>query len=163
MSGHREDDALERLRAGSGLSVDDEGRLLHRGEPITHARTLEVLWRSLHRADGGRWAVRVGRELAYVEVAETPWAVRGVAQDDGGGSPWLLLTDGTRERLDPGSLSIGTDGVLRCVLERGERARFTRAGQLALGALLDEDPPGSERFAITIRGRRWPLRSGSWG
>ena len=158
------EDALERLRASSGLSIDDEGRFLHRGEPITHARTLEVLWRSLFRVEGGRWAVRVGREIAYVEVDETPYAVRGVTGEasDGEGAPWapwLLLTDGTCERLDPATLSIGADGVLRCTVKGGERARFTRAGQVALGALVDEDPPGSERYAITMGGRRWPIPS----
>jgi len=63
-------DALELLRSQSGLSIDDEGRFLHRGEPITHARTLEVLWRSLEPAPGGRWIVRIGRESAYVSVGD---------------------------------------------------------------------------------------------
>jgi uncharacterized protein len=156
-----DEDALERLRASSGLSIDDEGRFLHRGEPITHARTLEVLWRSLFRAESGRWAVRVGRETAYVEVGETPYAVRGVAGEasDGEGAPRLLLSDGTSEQLDPATLSIGADGVLRCTVKGRERARFTRAGQVALGALVEEDPPGSEHYAITVGGRRWPIPS----
>jgi hypothetical protein len=153
-----EEDALERLRGTSGLSIDDEGRFLHRGEPITHARTLEVLWGSLARAHDGRWAVRIGRERAYVEVGETPYAVRAVTPDESG-PPWLLLSDGTCERLDPATLSLGTDGVLRCTVKGGERARATRAGQVAIGALLEEDPPGSERFVLTLGGRRWPIRS----
>ena len=154
-----DEDALEERRAASGLSIDEEGRFLHRGEPIFHARTLEVLWRSLHRTSDGRWAVRVGREVAYVDVGETPYAVRAIAQAEraGDGAPWLLLTDGTRERLAPETLAIGADGVLRCSVKGGQRARFTRAGQVALGALVDEDPPGSERFVITLSGRRWPI------
>jgi hypothetical protein len=152
-----EEDALERLRDTSGISIDDEGRFLHRGEPITHARTLEVLWGSLARAPGGRWAVRIGRELAYVQVGETPYAVRGVVLDESG-PPWLLLSDGTRERLVPATLSIGGDGVLRCTVKGGERARMTRAGQVAIGALLEEDPPGSERFVLTVGGGRWTIR-----
>ena len=73
-------DPLELLRARSGLSIDAEGRFLHRGEPITHARTLEVLWRSLERAPDGRYLVRIGRESAYVAVEETPYVVRGVIE-----------------------------------------------------------------------------------
>ena len=152
-------DALELLRSRSGLSIDDEGRFLHLGEPITHARTLEVLWRSLARAPDGRWLVRVGRESAYVAVEETPYMVRGVANDASGAAPLLLLSDGTREVLDPATLTIGEDGVLRCKVKGGERARFTRAGQVALGFAFDEDPPGTGRYVITIGGIRWPIRA----
>lgn len=149
--------ALELMRSRSGLSIDDEGRFLHLGEPITHARTLDVLWRSLARAPDGRWLVRVGRESAYVDVKETPYSVRGIVEGAPGAAPALLLSDGTREPLEPATLSIGEDGVLRCRVKGGERARFTRAGQVALGFALDEDPPGTGRYAITIGGIRWPI------
>jgi uncharacterized protein len=151
-----DDATLELLRSSSGLSIDAEGRFLHRGEPITHARTLEVLWRSLEPAPGGRWLVRVGRESAYVAVDETPYTVRGLVED-GSGAPALLLADGTTEPLDPRTVSVAADGVLRCQVKGGVRARFTRAGQLAMGVLLDEDPPGSGHYALTVRGARWRI------
>ncbi len=152
--------ALEILRAGSGLSIDEEGRFLHRGEPITHARTLEVLWRSLERAPDGRWLVRVGRESGYVSVAETPHVVRGILDRKGGAPPVLLLADGSEEGLDPASLRIGADGVLRCTVKGGLLARFGRAAHVALGMALDEDPPGSGTFFLTIGGTRWVVREG---
>lgn len=152
-----DDAALELLRSSSGLSVDDEGRFLHRGEPIAHARTLEVLWRSLEPAGEGRWLVRVGRESAYVSVAETPWVVRGLDAGDGREAPVLLLSDGSREPLEPSTLRIGRDGVLRCAISRGRAARFGRAAQIALGMALDEDPPGSGSFSLAVGGRRWPI------
>jgi hypothetical protein len=149
------DAELELLRSSSGLSIDDEGRFLHRGEPIAHARTLEVLWRSLEPAAGGRWLVRVGRESAYVQVAETPWIVRGVDAADGAATPALLLSDASREPLDPATLRLGGDGVLRCTISRGRPARFARAAQIALGMALEEDPPGSQSFVLEVGGRRW--------
>lgn len=147
--------ALELLRSSSGLSIDDEGRFLHRGEPIAHARTLEVLWRSLEPAAGGRWLVRVGRESAYVTVAETPWIVRGVVAGGDGELPVLLVSDGSREPLDPGTLRLGDDGVLRCALSRGRAARFGRSAHVALGMMLEEDPPGSASFVLPTPSRRW--------
>jgi hypothetical protein len=154
-------DPLELLRASSGLSVDAEGRFLHRGEPILHARTLEVLWRSLARRDDGRYEVQVGRERAYVTVDETPWVVRGLAPPDApDGPPVLLLADGSREPLEPATLRVGTDGVVRCAARNGEPARFARAAQAALAPWLDEDPPGSGRFAITVGGCRFPIAAG---
>jgi hypothetical protein len=154
------DEALELLRSRSGLSVDEEGRFLHRGEPITHARTLAVLWRSLEPAPGGRWLVRVGRESGYVTVAETPYVVRGVAERGAADAPLLLLSDGTEEALDPATLRTGADGVLRCTLRRGAPARFGRAAQVSLGMRLEEDPPGSGTFVLTIGGARWQVLRG---
>jgi len=151
-----DDEVLERLRAASGLSIDREGRFLHRGEPITHARTLEVLWRSLTRAPDGRYLVRIGRESGYVALEDAPYAVRGLRDD--GGVVELQLSDGTRDRLDPATLTVDAHGVLHCVVKGGHRACFTRAGQIALGLALEEDPPGSERYALTLGGSRWPIR-----
>lgn len=153
------DEALELLRSRSGLSIDAEGRFLHRGEPITHARTLEVLWRSLERAPDGRYRVHIGRESAYVEIAGAPYAVLGVLDAAPGTPPPLLLSDGSREPLDPATLSLGEDGVLRCSVKGGAHAaRFSRAAQVALGLALEEDPPGSGRFHLRVGRSRWPVR-----
>lgn len=153
-----DDAAAERLRAASGLSIDREGRFLHRGEPITHARTLEVLWSSLSRVPDGRYLVRVGRESGYVAIEDAPYAVRGVL-DGNDDTPLLVLSDGTRESLDPATIAVDGEGVLRCMVKGEHAARFTRAAQIALGLRLEEDPPGSERYALTVSGRRWPVRS----
>jgi len=144
--------SLERLRASSGLSIDDEGRFLHRGEPVTHARTLDVLWGSLQRDGRGGWRVRIGREEGAVAVAETPWTVRALLVDGAGAR--LRLAGGREAPLDPASLWLGSDGALRCRLPGGEVARFSRAAQASLAPLLDEDPPGSGRFLVRLGGAR---------
>lgn len=150
-------EALELLRTRSGLSLDEEGRFLHRGEPVTHARTLEVLHRSLERTQDGRYLVRIGRESAYVEIVDAPYAVRGVVPDPGGGAFVLRLSDGSSEPLDPASLRIGADGVLRCVVKGGHEARFTRPAQVTIGLSLEEEPSGSGTYLLAAGGRRWPL------
>jgi uncharacterized protein len=149
--------ALELLRARSGLSIDGDGRFLHRGEPITHARTLEVLHRSLRRLGDGRYEVAIGRERAYVDVPDAPYAVRGVTLVPDA-PPALHLSDGTVEPLQPATLALGADGVLRCAVKGGHRARFTRAGHVSLGLALDEDPPGSDRYVLVVNGVRHAVR-----
>lgn len=141
------------LQEQSGLSIDEEGRFRHRGEPITHARTLEVLWGSLRRREDGRYQVQVGKEVGLVEVAGAPYGVRGVTAEAAG--LLLHLTDGSAEPLEPASLRIGADGVLRCLVKGGHRARFQRSAQTGLGALLEEPEPG--RFALRSGGRTWPV------
>ena len=142
------------------LSIDEEGRFLVHGDPITHERTLEVLWRSLERVPDGTWQVRVGREVAAVAVAETPFAVRGVLE--AGGTLVLRVSGGAEEPLDPSTLRVGPDGVLRCALRDGRPARFTRAAQLAVGALLEEDASVPSGFRIALGGSCWPV-GGSGG
>jgi hypothetical protein len=149
-------DPLELLRSASGLSIDADGRMLHRGEPITHARTLEVLWRSLARDPDGRYRVQIGRESAYVRIDDAPYAVRGLVEAPDG-TFQLVLSDGTRERLDPSTLTVGGDGVLRCTVKGDHAARFGRSAQVALGLLLEESPEGSGRLAVTIGGIRYPV------
>ena len=147
-------ETLERLRGESGLAIDEEGRFLHRGEPITHRRTLEVLWGSLARADDGRYLIRVGRESAWVRLADCPYAVRGVSGDP----PRLALSDGTEEPLRPETLCLGRDGVLRCLVKGDHRARFGRSAQVALGLAMEEDRGSPSGFALRLSGRLVPVR-----
>ncbi len=146
-------DPLDVLREQSGLSIDLEGRFRHRGEPITHARTLEVLWGSLARGRDGRYLVTVGRETAFVRIDDAPYGVRGATVESG--RPLLHLTDGSVEPLDPSTLRLGRDGVLRCAVKGGHRARFCRAAQATLGQLLEEAEPG--RYRLPLEGRSWPV------
>ena len=149
------DPDLDLLRRQSGLAIDAEGRFLHRGEPITHARTLEVLWGSLQAVEGGRWQVQLGRERGDVAVDETPWLVRGLrAAGDPPNALTLLLCGGREAPLDAATLHAGADGILRCRLPDGAPARFTRAGQAALGEHLQEDPAAPGRAALVVGGRR---------
>ena len=155
MTGHDEE-ALELLRSRSGLSIDLEGRLCHRGEPITHARTLEVLWASLSRQADGRYLVRVGRESGYVEVPDAPYGVRGITFEVG--RPELHLSDRSVELLDPATLWVDDEGVLHCLVKGGRhRARFTRAAQVDLGLRLEEDPLAPAGFALRLGDRKFPV------
>lgn len=149
---------LDLLRRQSGLAIDGEGRFLHRGEPISHARTLEVLWGSLQAASDGRWQVQIGQERGDVAVEETPWLVRGLrAAGEPPATLTLLLCGGREAPLDPATLRAGADGVLRCRLPGGALARFTRAGQAALGEHLQEDPDDPAQAVLVVGGVRYVL------
>lgn len=152
--------ALELLRERSGLSIDLDGRLCHRGEPVTHARTLEVLWRSLERRPDGRYLVHVGRESGYVHVEDAPYGVRGVTFEGDGAT--LHLGDGTVEPLDPATLAVGPDGVLRCRVKGGaHRARFTRSAQVDLGLRLEEDPARPGAYLLRLGAHTHAIGAGT--
>ncbi len=149
--------ALELLREASGLCIDLEGRFLHRGEPITHRRTLEALWGSLERGPDGRYSVHIGRESGMVKLEDAPYAVAAVRP--GPGEVRLRLSDGSEELLRPQSLAVDREGVLHCFVKGDHRARFSRAAQLALGLLIEEDHAAPGGYALALAGRRWPVGS----
>ncbi len=150
--------ALEFLREQSGLSIDMEGRLCHQGDPITHARTLEVLWGSLSRRQDGRYLVQIGRESGYVRLEDAPYGVRGVTVERGW--PALHLSDRSVEPLDPATLTLDREGVLHCLVKGGEhRARYTRSAQIDLGLLLEEDPGAAGGFVLRLGERTFRVGS----
>ncbi len=146
-----EDEALELLRSQSGLSIDRDGRFLHRGEPITHARTLEVLWRSLERTPEGRYLVRIGRESGYVSIDGAAYVVLGIV--DGA----VILNDGSREALRPETLGLDREGIFHCRVKGDHRARFSRSAQVGLGLFAEEDPAAPGGWSVTVSGKRYPV------
>src|SRR5438067_11622720 len=130
---------LRRLRESSGLRLDREGRFFHQGTPIEHARTLAVLHAGLHRAEDGRWATRIGKDWAYVDVEDAARFVRRIEPraDVLRGQ----LATGEWVEIDPRTLASGAADELYVRLPDGARARPTRSAQ---GSLL---PSLAERGA----------------
>src|SRR2546423_15646795 len=127
---------LRRLRESSGLRLDREGRFFHQGTPIEHARTLAVLHAGLHRAQDGRWATRIGRDWAYVDVEDAARFVRRI--EPHAGALRGQLATGEWVEIDPATLAAGADDALYVRLPDGERARLTRPAQVSLLPFLAE-------------------------
>jgi hypothetical protein len=130
-------DLLRKVREQSGLRLDREGRFWHRGDLLEHTRTIAALHRGLHRAEDGRWAVRIGPEWAYVEVEDAGRFVRRM-EPQGRGLRAQLAT-GEWVEVDPGTLASGADDALYVRTPDGDRARLTRAAQLSLADRLRQE------------------------
>jgi uncharacterized protein len=150
---------IEKLRR-SGIRVDREGELIHEGEPIRHEGLRRALFRWLDRLDDGRYILRLDeRRFAYLDVADTPLVVRALRLD--GDAVQLQLSDGADEALDPRTLTIDEQGILRCWV-RGRRleARLATSAATAVADRIIETAQGP---ALSSRGTLRPLvrRSGS--
>jgi uncharacterized protein len=143
---------LRKLREQSGLRLDREGRFWHRGDLLEHARTVAALHRGMHRADDGRWAVRIGPEWGYVDVEDAARFIRRLEMR--GETLHAQLADGEWVEIDPATLASGAHDALYARTPEGERARLTRAAQLSLADHLREEKGG---FALEISGRRYPI------
>jgi hypothetical protein len=151
---------LEKLRQ-SGIRVDREGRFIHEGEEVRHEGLKAALFRWLDRlppddpaARGRGYILRLDeRRYAYLEVDDTPLVARAARVD--GDRIWLSLSDGAEEALDPATLTVGDDGVLRAWVRGGRiEARLASSAAAALADLLSES---GGRPVLTLAGRRVPL------
>jgi len=143
---------LRKLREESGLRLDREGRFWHRGDLLEHARTVAALHRGMHRAEDGRWAVRIGPEWAYVEVEDAARFIRRI--EVRGDRLRAQLADAEWVEIDPATLASGVDDALYARTPEGERARLTRAAQLSLSDHLRED---GAAFSLEISRRRYAI------
>ena len=142
---------LRQLREQSGLRLDKEGRFWHRGGLVEHARTLAALHQGIHRAADGRWATRIGKDWAYLDVEDAALWLRRI--EPSGASLRGQLASGEWVEIDPARLAAGADDALYARVA-GERARLTRDAQLSLGEHLSED---GEHFVLQLGSRRFRI------
>ena len=151
---------LEKLRR-SGISVDREGELIHEGQPFRHQGLRRALFRWLDRLEDGRYILRLDeRRFAYLDVADTPLVVRALRID--GDAVSLQLSDGAEETLDPSTLTVDDQGILRCWVRAGRiEARLSTSAAAALADRLTETP-GGPALALAAGPPRLLARRGGW-
>jgi hypothetical protein len=142
-----------------GLVLHHDGRWSHEGVPITHPRLRAAFDRAVrYLPEPGRFVVQLGRFRGQIEPEEAAFFVRDFDARTG----TLALSDGTRERLDPGTLQPSPiDGALLCRVKRDLApacllARFTHAAQAELlAAVVEEDGEPALRMAGSLHPLRW--------
>lgn len=142
----------------SDIVLDAEGRFYHEGAPIEHPGMHRAFasWIRRH-PDDGRYILSNDFDWCYLTVEGTPSFVQGVRGASSGIE--LTLFDGRRELLDPTTLTLGDDGVLRARVRGGDyEARFLRQAQLELGPWLDADGEGG--FVLVVGESRYPIPGG---
>ena len=153
---------IERLRR-SGIRIDREGQFIHEGEPVRHEGLRQALFRWLDRLDRDqrddnrdqrddpRYVLRLDeRRFAYIDVDDTPLVVRALRLTPDGAVA-LQLSDGAEEQLDPATLTIDAEGVLRCWV-RGGRIE-ARLATSAAAVLADRITETSQGPAVSWPGR----------
>lgn len=113
--------AIERAaREAPPLLLTKRGVFLQDGEEITHARTAELLHRSLARETSGAFKVSIGQESLDVVVEDVARFVLSYESVTG----TLLLAGGFREKLRPDTLQIRSDHSWTCALANDWTAVF---------------------------------------
>jgi len=131
---------IEKLRR-SGIRVDREGRFIHEGGEVTHEGFKRALYRWLDRLPppDNRYILRLDdKRYAYLDVDDTPLVARA-ARVDPDGAVWLALSDGSDERLDPGTLTADAEGIVRAKVRGGRlEARLSTSALAAIADLVSD-------------------------
>ena len=133
--------SLEQLRR-SGFLIDREGEFRHDGAAVRHEGLRQALFRWLDVHPDGRTILRLDRDrFAYVDVDDTPLVVRAARVHDG--AILLSLSDGAEEMLNPATLDIAADGILRCAAREGRLpARLSTSAAAVVADLIEDRPEG---------------------
>ncbi len=136
----------------STIVLDRDGRFWHDGVRVDHPGMARAFasWIGRH-PDDGRFILNNGYDWCYFRVEGTPLFVESIREQ--GGLPWLVLSDGSEQPLEPEQTWLDADGVLRARVKGGEfEARFSRAAQAASSDWLVEDENG--HICLQIAGKR---------
>ena len=136
------------------ITFGKDGEWYSDGERIANARIADLFARCVRKSPTGGYMLQMGDEKAPLEVEDTPFVVRQIDGDPECGIV-LLLNDGTREPLDPGSLRSGPDNALYCRVKQGEwDARLLRPAYYSLARWVREE---GGHFALRLGGRDHPI------
>ena len=150
--------------ARAGFYAIESGRISFRrdgnwytdDERIDNSRIALLFSRSIRRNSDGSYYLQVAEERAPIAVEDTPYVVKAIHEDGGGGFT-ILTNDDEQEPLDPTSLEVGRDNVLYCRVKGGAfRARFLRTAYYHLSNNFFGDE--GETFSLVVRGRRYPIK-----
>ena len=136
------------------LRIDRDGGWFHEGEEVTHEGILESLRQGLLVDSGGHF-LQIGPVRVPVEVEDAPFVVVRFEADGEGWALWL--SDGSREALDPATLTLRSGEVPYCRVKDGRfEARFSRAAAWQLLQCVEAGAGGGPP-TLAASGRRYPL------
>lgn len=125
-------------REDSGIVLDREGRWWHDGEPVEHPKVVAAFDAGLQPAEEGRFKLVIGGDWCFVQVQGAAYRVVDAWAEPNRMA--LRLSDGSRELLDPTTLSVDGSGVLNCRVKEGRAlARLSRTAQVQVGTRLELD------------------------
>jgi hypothetical protein len=136
--------------------IDREGAWRHEEVEVTHPGVLRNLYANL-RVDSTGHYLQAGPLRVPVQVDDAPFVVVRAQTDDPRAID-IHLSDGSRETLDPATLSLDERAIPHCCVKGGQfRARLSVAAWLQLAGKVETDP-GSGAPVLVLGDRRVPLQ-----
>ena len=145
----------------SDIRIDAEGTWFYRGTEMIRRDIVRLFYQHLRQGSSGDWFINIGHQRYPVHVEDTAfvvWGLRWAERQDGEGEcAYLLLSDESVEKLDPGTLRIGENNIPYCrVRNSGFEARFSRSSYYRLAERLQYDP-NINGYVISLNGQTYRL------
>jgi hypothetical protein len=120
------------------------------------------LYQHLKRDSDGRHIIAFADEIIYLDVEDTAFVVKAINKlaslENEKECIELLLSDGSKEKLEADTLRIGQDNVLYCsVKERRFDARFLRASYYQIANHIEYDSE-SDKYFIVLNGNSYRIK-----
>jgi hypothetical protein len=137
--------------------IDRDGTWYHEGIEVTHPGVLRNLYANL-RAEGEAYHLQAGPLRVPVQVDDAPFVVVRVERSGDPVAATAHLSDGTREPLELGTLTLTARDVPYCRVKNGRfRARLSVAAWLQIAPGVELDPDTGEP-TLVVGERRFGLR-----
>lgn len=147
------------------LRVDAAGGWWHGDEPLT-GKVAALFARNVAVDGGGNYTVRLGRDLAPLQVEVTPFVVCSAQVQWEAGTcvgVTLHVSDGAVELLDPATLTQADGHVLYCSIERAGHhvpCRFLPGPYHVLALHVLADASVADTFVLRIGARSHRIARG---
>jgi len=144
------------------IRIDKDGVWYYGDEEIFRKEIVLFFYENLTRDQAGRYLIELNDERCYIEVDDTPYIVKSVyrkrLETDNRDMICLSLSDGTIEQLDPGTLCVGKDNVLYCIIKKGSfKSRFSRAAYYQIADYIEHDKKNDAYF-ISLNGQSFYIK-----
>jgi len=137
----------------SDIRIDEEGVWFYRSVEMSRQDIVRLFYQHLVQDTSGCYYIEIGKQRYRIEVADTAYVVLSVAWEGGnsetGECAYLLLSDGSIDKLDPGTLRIGNDNILYCSIQNHRfEARFSRSAYYQIANHISHDSSRDSYFIL---------------
>jgi uncharacterized protein len=133
------------------IRIDKEGTWYYRGAHMFRKEILSVFFENLKIDEFGKYLIELNGDSCYLDVEDTAFVVTAVSEkreeQDIKDHLYILLNDGSWEKMDLKTLHVGKDNVLYCRVKNGKfPARFSRNGYYQLAEFIEQEEKGNGYF-----------------
>jgi len=140
------------------IRIDKEGNWFYGDAEMFRKDIVSLLAEHIKRDDHGRYFIDFQGEQAYIEVEDTPYVVTSIERivDDGKEAILLIMSHGSKDKLDPTTLLMNDDNVLYCTVKDGLPARFRRQSYYQLAKFIEMGEDG--RYFLNLNNKKYYIK-----
>jgi len=144
------------------IRIDKNGVWYFQGAEIIRQDIVEMFYSNMEKDEQGRYLIRMGKEICWLEVEDTPWIVKGVdfipGSEENPPAFQIRLSDNSNENLNLNELWMNEENVFYCKVKSGKFvARFSRNAYYEFSKFIQYDEENQQYF-ISLDDKSYIIR-----